>query len=169
MSSVRELRFLAFDLAPVLQALSLASLNTLAKPFMHHRVYMDAIIRGMNKTVPPITDAKSVARGCIVAKYYELFWYQLLSRVSLDTGLWLVRITHRTRSEALAFTVETEDKDEPNAQIMTQLFKWFANWFRPYPDNWHCWDKYGGYEADELLPVADASETFTAGTPNAAH
>ncbi|UVW29022.1 hypothetical protein [Massilia sp. H6] len=101
-NSVRELRVLVFDLPPIVLAFILGCLITIAKPLLHlprkHRAYINAVLAGMNKAVPPIPDAKREAQGSIVTKYYELIWTELLGRVSVDTGRWLVRVTHHTRS-----------------------------------------------------------------------
>lgn len=100
--SVRELRFLAFDLPSILRAVALGLLTSLATPLLHlprkHRAYIDAVVNGMNRAIPPIPNAKVEARRSVAAKYYEAFWYQLLNSVSVATGRWLVRATHRIRS-----------------------------------------------------------------------
>lgn len=111
-SSVREFRFLTDDLMPMLGALLLVCLMWLVRPLLHlprkHKAYLDAVTRGLNKAAPPIPAAGRVAVGSLMAKYYELIWYKLLGRMTPAIGLWLIRITHRTRSvRTLADVIHT--------------------------------------------------------------
>lgn len=103
MFSVREFYFLAFDLPPILRALALGILVTLAKPFLYftrkHKAYVRAAMHGMRQTVPPIPDPKNQALSSVITKYYEVFWYRLLDSVSVSIGLWIVRRTHHIRSK----------------------------------------------------------------------
>lgn len=100
--SVREFYFLVFDLPPILCALTLGLLVTLAKPMLHlpskHRAYVYGVIYGMRQAVPPVLNAKSKALGSVVMKYYELLWYRLLDSVSVKIGIWIVRKTHSVQS-----------------------------------------------------------------------
>jgi putative peptide zinc metalloprotease protein len=314
-NSVQELRFLAVDLPAILRAMSLGFLTRLARPFLHlpskHHAYFNAVMLGMCSAVPPVPDPKRQAQSSIVTKYQELFWFQLLSRVSVGTGLWLVRRTHRIKSvrtlsdvidipgpvilaaphygsfisgamlllssigskrpihlfyadpktdpenaryeqfyrryfpdlsvcfnnkrgiinavkalkrgeilvimpdvfqgpdlidielmgrhigtmagiaffyhkfgamvmpvlsrfngfarvdihvgEILDFKMDADSEERRLAHTMERLFAWFANWFQRYPDNWHCWDKYGQRQRHQSIAGKENVQVFETG------
>lgn len=71
-------------------------------PFLHlslkHKNYLEDVEAGLRRSNVRNIDIKRIAKRTLISKYYELFWYDLLSKVNTRTGMWLVKKTHHTTS-----------------------------------------------------------------------
>ena len=75
-----------------------------------------------------------------IAYFHRKFNASVIPVLSFHEGLTRVKVHI---GEPFVFDVPSDNQVDVNKFIMQQVFSWFAHWFRRYPDNWHCWDKYG--------------------------
>jgi hypothetical protein len=78
--------------------MAIVSLIRLAGPLLRikhkHRNFLKKTVLGLRLANPQFSDLQKIANKNLVAKYYELLWFDLLDKVSVTFGIWLVSRTH---------------------------------------------------------------------------
>ena len=99
----RSIRKILNDVVVILSAIFAAAvihiLCPLYKFFPSIRKNVDEINSALNEISPSVSRTRRVAIKNVISRYQKIIWYLVLSKVDVQTGLWLIKKTHRVQSK----------------------------------------------------------------------